>query len=99
MVRIRKIGRENSKKILRKSPDYAKVINERHLNRVKGLLKDAGDVVCGGTVDPSVNYMAPTLGEFEVTDVTHISSSQCKLGRSHHERRNFRSSVTYNTHK
>jgi aldehyde dehydrogenase (NAD+) len=42
------------------SPDYARIINQRHFERLVGLL-DQGDIVIGGEKDPSVNYIAPTV--------------------------------------
>ena len=44
----------------RETPDYARIVNGRHHQRVKRLLKD-GDVVVGGQTDESQNYVAPTL--------------------------------------
>jgi len=42
------------------TPDYARVVNGRHHERLTRLLKD-GDVVVGGQTDESQNYVAPTL--------------------------------------
>ncbi len=42
------------------SPDYARIINERHFNRLVALLKDSR-IVFGGQSDPEDLYMAPTL--------------------------------------
>jgi len=44
----------------RATPDYARIVNGRHHQRVARLLKD-GDVVVGGQSDESQNYLAPTL--------------------------------------
>jgi aldehyde dehydrogenase (NAD+) len=44
----------------RATPDYARIVNGRHYQRVARLLKD-GDVVVGGQTDESQNYVAPTL--------------------------------------
>jgi aldehyde dehydrogenase (NAD+) len=41
------------------SPDYARIINERHFQRLKGLLN--GDIVYGGETDVDKRYIAPTL--------------------------------------
>ncbi len=41
------------------SPDYARIINERHFQRLKGLLN--GDIVYGGETDADKRYIAPTL--------------------------------------
>ncbi|MGH8280459.1 MAG: aldehyde dehydrogenase family protein [Gammaproteobacteria bacterium] len=47
------------------SPDYARIVNARHLTRVKTLLDDArargAQVLAGGAVDEHENYIAPTL--------------------------------------
>ncbi len=49
----------------RHSPDYARVVNDRHFARVKGLINDALDngatLVAGGETDAADNYIAPTL--------------------------------------
>ncbi len=42
------------------SPDYARIVNSRHFDRLTGLLRD-GRVVFGGTTDPQRRYIAPTL--------------------------------------
>jgi aldehyde dehydrogenase (NAD+) len=44
----------------RTSPDYARIINQRHFERLIGML-DQGDIVIGGERDPSDNYLAPTV--------------------------------------
>ena len=44
----------------RVSPDFARIINERHAHRLAGLL-GSGRVVIGGQVDPSNRYVAPTV--------------------------------------
>lgn len=43
-----------------KSPDYARIINEKHFQRLEGLLND-GEIVFGGRRDRATLYMAPTL--------------------------------------
>lgn len=44
----------------RQSPDYGRIVNDRHLQRLKGLL--AGQqVVHGGQADDAARYLAPTL--------------------------------------
>jgi aldehyde dehydrogenase (NAD+) len=49
----------------RKSPDLTRVINQRHTQRIAGLLQDAKDkgakVLVGGDVDLSACYISPTL--------------------------------------
>lgn len=46
----------------RLSPDYPRIVNRRHIDRLLPLLKD-GDIVCGGTAAPDERYIAPTLIE------------------------------------
>lgn len=43
-----------------RSPDYGRIVNERHVERLKNLL-DHGKVIAGGTVDSTDRYVAPTL--------------------------------------
>jgi aldehyde dehydrogenase (NAD+) len=43
-----------------KSPDFARIINERHHARLTRMLRDA-DVVAGGQTDVSDRYIAPTI--------------------------------------
>lgn len=43
------------------SPDYGRIINARHFQRLKKLLTNAGDVVIGGTFDENSNYFSPTI--------------------------------------
>lgn len=42
------------------SPDFPRIINQRHLERLQSLL-GSGRVVAGGTVDVKTRYFAPTL--------------------------------------
>ena len=44
----------------RKSPDFARIINQRHFNRLRALL-EKGDVIIGGQSDPQDLYIAPTV--------------------------------------
>lgn len=44
----------------KQSPDFARIVNERHHARLTRLLDDA-DVVAGGETDVSDRYIAPTL--------------------------------------
>lgn len=44
----------------RTSTDYSRIINDRHHQRLTGLLADA-DVVTGGEVDAPTKYLAPTV--------------------------------------
>jgi len=43
-----------------KSPDFARIINESHFQRLTGLI-DADKVVVGGKVDEENLYIAPTI--------------------------------------
>jgi len=47
------------------SPDYPRIINDAHFNRVASLI-DADKVVHGGETDASIKYISPTL----MTNVT-----------------------------
>lgn len=42
------------------SPDYARIVSERHFTRLVGLLGD-GKVVVGGQADAATRYLAPTI--------------------------------------
>lgn len=44
----------------KQSPDFARIVNERHHARLTRLLEDA-DVVTGGEADVSDRYIAPTI--------------------------------------
>jgi aldehyde dehydrogenase (NAD+) len=44
----------------KQTPDYGRIINERHHRRLAVLLKD-GEVVTGGQADESERYIAPTI--------------------------------------
>ena len=44
------------------TPDFGRIVNDRHHARLTGLLADAGGtVVCGGTTDADSRYVAPTV--------------------------------------
>ncbi|MBX3471007.1 MAG: aldehyde dehydrogenase family protein [Planctomycetes bacterium] len=43
------------------SPDYARIINERHHRRLVGMLGQGGQVVVGGEHDEAARYIAPTI--------------------------------------
>ena len=45
----------------RTSPDYARIVSERHLGRLVGLLDGAGTVAFGGQVDEADRYLSPTV--------------------------------------
>ncbi|MEH1784632.1 aldehyde dehydrogenase [Nostoc sp.] len=42
------------------SPDYARIISEKHFDRLVSFLKD-GKVIIGGKTQPSERYIAPTV--------------------------------------
>lgn len=42
------------------NPDYSRIVNERHFERLAALLSH-GTPLCGGTCDPADRYIAPTL--------------------------------------
>ncbi|MDX5438087.1 MAG: aldehyde dehydrogenase family protein, partial [Pontibacter sp.] len=44
----------------RQSPDYARIVNDRHFDRLSSLMKN-GVVRSGGQTDPASRYIAPTL--------------------------------------
>lgn len=44
------------------SPDYGRIINERHFSRISGLIENE-TVIEGGDVDKSEKYISPTLVE------------------------------------
>jgi aldehyde dehydrogenase (NAD+) len=46
----------------RRSPDFARILNARHLDRLRGLLASSpGRIELGGQCDPADRYFAPTL--------------------------------------
>ena len=49
-------------------PDYGRIVNRRHLDRLEGYLKE-GNIVCGGESVAADLYMAPTI----LTDVPWAS--------------------------
>jgi acyl-CoA reductase-like NAD-dependent aldehyde dehydrogenase len=50
------------------SPDYTRIINERHFARLSGML-DSGTKLIGGTTQPATRFIAPTV----LTDVRENS--------------------------
>ena len=42
------------------NPNYGKIINEKHFNRISGLI-DADKVICGGHTDPDTLRIDPTV--------------------------------------
>lgn len=52
----------------KESPDFGRIVNERHVNRLLGLMKN-GTIVIGGDHDISKLYIAPTvITNVKVTD-------------------------------
>lgn len=47
------------------SPDYPRIVNARHFDRLRGLL-GSGTIACGGEADATSNQIAPTI----LVDVT-----------------------------
>lgn len=43
-----------------KSPDYARIVSDRHFERI-GRLMGAGEIVLGGRTDAATRYLAPTV--------------------------------------
>lgn len=43
------------------SPDYGRIINAHHHQRLMNLLSGSGDIYIGGEADANDNYIAPTL--------------------------------------
>ena len=43
-----------------KSPDYARIINDKHFDRLSGLLEE-GDILIGGKTNSADKYIAPTV--------------------------------------
>ncbi len=50
---------------IKNSPDYARIVNQKHFNRLKYLLEDAihkgAKIEFGGELDESENYFSPTI--------------------------------------
>ncbi len=44
-----------------RSPDYARIVNERHFDRLLGLLEGGGQVVFGGGHERASRYIEPTV--------------------------------------
>ncbi len=42
------------------SPDYPRIVNEKHFNRLSALM-NSGEIVCGGEKDQVKRYIAPTI--------------------------------------
>ncbi|WGV25407.1 aldehyde dehydrogenase [Halotia branconii] len=43
-----------------KNPDYARIISQKHFERLANLLK-SGEIIIGGETNPSERYIAPTV--------------------------------------
>ncbi|MDQ7823983.1 MAG: aldehyde dehydrogenase [Candidatus Eremiobacteraeota bacterium] len=44
----------------KKSPDYSRIINERHFKRLTALMEE-GRIITGGAADAATRYIAPTV--------------------------------------
>lgn len=42
------------------SPDYGRIVNERHFDRLVKLMAET-EIVCGGNYDPAERFIAPTI--------------------------------------
>jgi aldehyde dehydrogenase (NAD+) len=49
------------------SPDYARIVNDRHFDRIANLLK-YGNIILGGKTDRAARYIAPTILDNVVPD-------------------------------
>ena len=45
---------------IKNSPDFGRIINRRHFERLQGLMKD-GQIVFGGETDENQRYISPTI--------------------------------------
>jgi len=57
---VKKELKEAYSENIKNSADFARIINEKHFERLSGLLKDQ-EILIGGELDSSQNYIAPTL--------------------------------------
>jgi aldehyde dehydrogenase (NAD+) len=61
------------------TPDYCRIVNERHFDRVRNLIEDArargASILQGGQTDASQNFIAPTLIA-EVSDDMAIAQEE-----------------------
>ena len=63
---VEKTVKEFYGETVNKSPDYCRIVTDRHMTRLKSLLDQTkGKVVFGGQVDPEDKFISPTV----VTDV------------------------------
>ncbi len=56
---------DNQLKGFEKSPDYGRIVNEKHFNRLNEIIKDAvkhnGNIEMGGTSNADTNFIPPTI--------------------------------------
>ncbi|MCB9034862.1 MAG: aldehyde dehydrogenase [Chitinophagales bacterium] len=52
----------------KESPDFPRIISDRHFDRLADMIKD-GNIIVGGDVDKSQRYIAPTL--IEIDSLSH----------------------------
>ena len=72
----------NDAESMKSCPDIGRIINQRHFERVKGLLEDKKvkqKIVFGGDTDASQNYVQPTLiaDPSNDTDIMNVSVKTC----------------------
>lgn len=57
---VREVARQFYGEDMQKSEHFARIVNERHFDRVSGLIA-SGDIVVGGQTDRAERYIAPTV--------------------------------------
>jgi aldehyde dehydrogenase (NAD+) len=50
------------------SPDYARIVSDRHFRRLSGMIKD-GEVIAGGITAANTRYISPTV--IEINSLSH----------------------------
>jgi beta-apo-4'-carotenal oxygenase len=55
------------------SPDYGRIVNSRHFQRIKKMLDEtSGKILIGGSMDESENFIEPTVVQVSSTDDSMI---------------------------
>ena len=63
-----------------KTPDYARIVNDRNFERVKSILEGAGGkVIFGGETNAEDRYIAPTILD-DVTFESNVMDEEVWLG-------------------
>lgn len=66
---LKKVVEEYFGKNPKESPDYTRLVNKKHFNRVRNLMTN-GKVLLGGDIDEDDNYISPTvMTGFDASDV------------------------------